>query len=291
MTQALWKETEEKTRAAVPAGEEDYLEDGLLHCGRCHTPKQCRIEVFGRTDTPMCLCRCAQQRLEAEREAQRRREFEYRVRDLKRAGFPSADMEKCAFDRDDGADPDLAALCRKYVAMWPEMKREGKGLLLYGDVGCGKTFMAACIANALMEQGVPCMVTNFSRLINTLSGMWQGKQEWIDSLNRFPLLVIDDLAAERDTEYAGEIVYSVIDARCRAGLPLIVTTNLTGDEMKHPGTRAKERAYSRLFEMCLPVRVRGKDRRKARLKQEYEEYMERMTGHGVEQAEGIALRV
>jgi DNA replication protein DnaC len=90
-------------------------------------------------------------------------------------------------------------------------------------------------------------------------------------LNKFDLLVIDDLASERDTEFMGEIVQNIIDSRYRAGLPLIVTTNLTADELKHPQEIRKRRIYSRLFEMCVPLEVQHKDRRKQKLINDYDE--------------------
>ena len=49
--------------------------------------------------------------------------------------------------------------------------KNGSGLLIWGDVGTGKSFFAGCIANALLEKGVPVLMTNFSRILNTLTGM------------------------------------------------------------------------------------------------------------------------
>jgi DNA replication protein DnaC len=109
-------------------------------------------------------------------------------------------------------------------------------------------------------------MTNFARIANTASGMWEGKQEYYDSLNDYQLLVLDDLAAERKTEYMSEIVFNVIDARYRAGLPLIVTTNLTSEELKHPADISYQRTFSRLLEMCIPLEVEGKDKRLEKLK-------------------------
>ena len=63
-----------------------------------------------------------------------------------------------------------------------------------------------------------------------------------------------------------EIVYNVIDARYRAKLPLIVTTNLTREELMHPADIRYQRIFSRLFEMCTPIEIAGKDRRKEALK-------------------------
>lgn len=256
---------------AIRAEDGDYIEDGLLYCGKCHTPKQCRVELFGEIRTPMCLCKCAKEKLDAEEEERKKREFIRHIKHLRKMGFPDSEMEKWSFDKDDHFNEKISTIARKYVDNFDEMKSRGKGLLFYGSVGTGKTFMSACIANALIEKGHPCLVTNFARLVNTISGMYDGKQQYIDGLDKFHLLVIDDLASERDTEYMGEIVQNIIDARYRSGLPLIITTNLTADELKHPAEMRKQRIYSRLFEMCVPIEVKGKDRRKEKLKSDYKE--------------------
>ena len=87
------------------------------------------------------------------------------------------------------------------------------GLLLWGPVGTGKSFIAGCIANALLDQGVPVMMTNFARLLNKLTDMCVGdRNAYIDSFNSFPLLIIDDLGVERNSEFAREQVFSVIDS-------------------------------------------------------------------------------
>ncbi|MDE6005882.1 MAG: hypothetical protein K2G88_10945 [Oscillospiraceae bacterium] len=65
---------------------------------------------------------------------------------------------------------------------------------------------------------------------------------------------------------------NVIDTRCTFGLPLIVTTNLTADEMKHAKNISKKRIYSRLFEMTIPLEYVGEDRRKYTMLKNYEPY-------------------
>lgn len=68
-----------------------------------------------------------------------------------------------------------------------------------------------------------------------------------------------DQGVERDTEYALEQVFNVIDARVRSNLPLIVTTNLTLDELKHPVDLAHERIYSRVLERCVPLKINNQN--------------------------------
>lgn len=251
----------------------DYIsDDGLLYCGKCNTPKQCRVDWIDGTERIVyCVCKCRQEQIEAERIEQLRREKMLHIQRLRRLGFPDAEMQGWTFDKDDGKNEEITKVAKNYVENFAEMKKRGKGLLLFGEVGTGKSFAAACIANALIDKGDACLVTNFSRLVNTIQSRFDDRQEYIDSLNRFDLLVIDDLASERDTEYMSEIVYTIIDSRYRAGLPLIITTNLTSEELKHPAEIRKQRIYSRLFEMCVPIEVQGFDRRKKKLIDEYDE--------------------
>ena len=88
--------------------------------------------------------------------------------------------------------------------------------------------------------------------------------EYITRLCGFPLLILDDFGMERGTEYGLEQVYNVVDSRYRSGKPLIVTTNLTLEELQNPEDTAHARIYDRLTEMCCPVCITGENFRKAK---------------------------
>lgn len=263
---------EAKAAQTIKAEEGDYIVDGLLYCHRCGTPKQCRVEVFGRVRTPYCLCKCAVEQRDKEEAERKRIERMQEIAKLRKMGFPESEMANWNFAADDMANPKISHVAHNYAGNFDKMKERGKGLLFYGSVGTGKSFHAACIVNDLIDKGYPCLMTNFSRLVNTIQGMFEGKQNYIDSLNKFDLLVIDDLSAERDTEFMNEIVFNIIDSRYRAGLPLIITTNLTSDEIKHPADVKKQRTYSRLLEMTIPIEVAGKDRRRKKLVNDFAEF-------------------
>nr|DAI70422.1 MAG TPA: Replicative helicase [Caudoviricetes sp.] len=258
----------------------DYLnEDGLLMCGKCHTPKQCRFTATwdGKEKNPYTLCDCERERRYAEEQARQTQNLRIEVNRLRKLGFPDSEMADWTFAHDDGTDPKTTSIAHKYVDNFTEMKKRGKGLLLYGPVGTGKTYAAACIANELINQGRPCLVTNFARITNTLQGMFEGKQRYLDDFNRLDLLVIDDLSAERDTSYMNEMIFNIIDSRYRSGKPLIVTSNLTQAELTGPCSVDKQRIYSRLLEMCVPVEVKGTDRRQKKLQDDSAE-MARLLG-------------
>ena len=263
---------EERAKQTIKAAEGDYFVDGLLYCGKCNTPKQCRVAIFGKERTPMCLCKCEVEKRDREEAERKKIERMMEIQKLRRMGFPESEMYKWTFAADDMEHPKISGVMRNYAGNFEKMRQKGKGLLLYGSVGSGKSFYAACIVNHLIDEGIPCLMTNFSRLVNTIQGMYDGKQDYIDGLNRFDLLVIDDLSAERDTEYMNEIIFNIIDSRYRAGLPLIVTTNMTAEEIKNPADIRKQRIYSRLLEMTIPIEVSGYDRRRQKLKDDYAEF-------------------
>lgn len=253
-------------RIAANVGQEpdDFTDTvtGLLHCGKCQTPKQCRVTIFEQERLLPCLCQCEQERREAEDAARREQERLNRIHRLKANALQEKALFAYTFDRDDGQNPAMK-YARRYVKHWAAMKERGQGLLLWGGVGTGKTFAAACIAHALTEQAVPVLMTNFSKILNSLSGMFsEDRNKYLASFHHFSLLIIDDLGIERNSEYALEQVYNVVDSRYLSRLPFIITTNLPLAELQAPKDLAHARIYDRVLERCTPICFNGPNYRK-----------------------------
>lgn len=246
-----------------------YGEDGFLYCGKCHTRKQTEVTIPAFGDHPErkarfgVPCQCEEAEIEKRERERERKDFEQRMEALRRDGITDPAYLRYTFAQDDRRNPDVTDVCLRYVQNWKEMKAENIGILFYGDVGTGKSFLACAIANALLGRLVSVSVTNFPRLLNAIQGTFdEERQRRIDSLQRYSLLVIDDLGVERDTAFSVEQVYNVIDTRARSGKPVIITTNLSMKDLQNPPSLAYKRIYDRVLEMC-PIRLKmvGESRR------------------------------
>lgn len=242
----------------------DYMENGLLHCGKCKTPKQLRMTFPGK-DRPEIVSIACQCMKDDDAEAERRDAKQKFDSDMEKrlATYSITDRwyKGNTFATDDSPESKVSKTCRGYVKKWAEVKENGLGLLMYGSVGTGKSFYACSIVNALLDKRVPAAVTSFPRLLNILQGA-SDRQAVIDHLQSYHLLVIDDLGAERASTYAEEQVFAVIDARVRSGLPMIITTNLSIEEISNPGSMQYKRIYDRIIEACpAHVRMVGDSRR------------------------------
>ena len=254
----LEKTTNEEIKAA-----DDYTDDdtGLLMCGQCRTKKQKKISFLGEERIVGCLCRCAAEKLEKEREEYRVKEELLNIQKMKSAGLQDSTFYNYTFDRCDASQKN-ATYAKRYVEHFLEMAQTGQGLLFWGNVGTGKTFLAGCIANALLEQKISVLMTSFPKILNALGGLYSSERnEYLASLNRYTLLVIDDMGIERESQYTVETIYTIIDERYKSGKPFIITTNIQLDALKNPQDVEHARIYDRIMERCMPVYFGGRNYR------------------------------
>ncbi len=259
----------EKIAGQPQKNPDDYEKDGILYCGNCHEPKQAWIDWLpdseGNAQKKLVsvLCKCEQERDTREDEIRKSKQFNISLNQMREdcGIYQPQSIKTLSLDNDDAPDSMISKTCRKYVAEWQKMKEKNIGILFYGSKGTGKSFYASCIVNALEKIQVPTAIVSTPSLMATLSGTWD-KAEIIRDLNFFHLLAIDDLGAERSTEYASEIMYNVIDSRYRAKLPTIITTNLDLADMQAETDIWRSRIYDRVIEMCpIAIRMDGESRR------------------------------
>ena len=243
--------------------EDEYINpnNGLIYCKTCGERRQTvlRIPFYPNYSIPRCICPCQQKAIDLRREEQEKRQRMERIKRRKAQGLQDRYLYDYTFANDNGQNP-LMAKARAYVEHWDDAYKNNAGLLLFGDVGTGKSFFAGCIANALLEKDVPVLMTNFPSILNRLTGMFaEDRLDFVASMDAYDLLIIDDLGVERSTEYAMEQMFTVIDSRYRSRKPMIITTNLKLDGIKHPSDLAHARIYDRILERCAPILFAGKD--------------------------------
>ena len=212
MVEHIIEQTAQKVKENQNLQNTDYLDaEGLCWCGICGERKENRYKVLGHDRILPCLCRCDREKLEAQKEEERKQDFAIKVSNLKSVGLTEPRFREWRFENDNGSTPKLD-IARQYVENWKDMQQRNIGYVLMGPVGTGKSFFAGCIANALMEQGIAVMMTNFSRILNELTKPYADKNEFISHLVYYPLLIIDDLGIERKVKIFRYVTESTFDS-------------------------------------------------------------------------------
>lgn len=205
------------------------------------------------------------------------REFDQRLYEKQLESFGDASaLYHYRFQNDNGSVKQLEQ-ARRYVEHWAQMQEQNLGLLFWGKPGNGKTFAAGCIANALLEtegMHIPSVkMTTFGTILNKLPGMSAQDKEWyLGGFQTCDLLILDDFGMERQMVYAREQIFNIIDGRYLAQKPLIVTTNLSLSELKHPRDMVEQRIFDRVLELCVPVCFDGESLRQAKVKERMQLY-------------------
>ena len=231
-------------------------ENGVLRCSVCREPRRAFIEAIGREMPVACSCfdREAAEQKRQDRIAAARQKAETCI-------LYDGSYNSFTFAGDNSPESAASIQCRAYVERWADMERKNFGLILSGTLGTGKSYYAAAVVNALRAQGVTALIVTTSRLINALRAS-RDPLGVTDELNSFQLVALDDLGAERDTDFAVEQIENFINDRILINRPLIVTTNLTGKELNAPPDLRYARIFDRVLTMCpRPVILTGQSRR------------------------------
>lgn len=197
-----------------------------------------------------------EQKLAADAEAEKQRtERDRYQRRLERSGLPALLQAVKLDDLDIDANSDSIRSARAWAA------GEITSLVLSGDVGVGKTYLAAAATNEMLQRRAARWVTAPRFMIMARSDFRAEARQEITELLLQPklALVLDDLDKANATAYALDLLFEAIDARLNAGTPLLVTTNLRWPALKE---RFGEALASRLA-TATGHRMEGSDRRRA----------------------------
>jgi DNA replication protein DnaC len=154
---------------------------------------------------------------------------------------------------------------RDFAAAIDERLDEGRGLWLMGEVGTGKTTLAMLVSKAAVEAGRTVAIYSLPRLLARIRRTYDaeaGEQsflEFFERLTSVDLLHIDDLGAEKRSDWVLEQLYAIIDERYESERSVVVTTNLDQPALEE---QIGPRTVSRLVEICGdPLPLYGDDQR------------------------------
>jgi DNA replication protein DnaC len=142
--------------------------------------------------------------------------------------------------------------------------QEGRGLWLFGDTGTGKTTLAMLISKAALEAGKTVAIYSLPKLLARIRRTYDSEPggdsylSFFERLTSVDLLHIDDLGAEKRSDWVLEQLYALVNERYEAQRSILITTNLPHPELEE---QIGSRTVSRLTQICDEVEVRGEDRR------------------------------
>lgn len=160
----------------------------------------------------------------------------------------SATLEN--FERREGAEKALE-ICKRYLVKFDTLKE--KSLFITGDPGNGKSHLAAAIAKSLQERGKTVVFQDTTELLRRIRKTFsrenkESEQEIMSSLLDCDLLIIDDLGAEKVTDWTAEVLFTIINGRYRKLLPTLITSNFRLSELRDRLGVHGMRICDRIFE-------------------------------------------
>lgn len=202
--------------------------------------KKCGQKRYFQQNNFVTICHCECQAAEVEekerqRKAQEKMQSLQKLKDLSLLGkrYENASFENLDLNRP--ADfVNAVQRCKKFCENWDEIKKQGLGIYLYGDVGTGKSVLTACIGNYLLSKFITVLFTNFfeiaKQIKKTFADNSMTESAFIDRLTSVDLLIIDDLGTEIATKngektWIQDKIYDVINARYINQKSTIFTSN------------------------------------------------------------------
>lgn len=152
----------------------------------------------------------------------------------------------------------------RYAERFHQNLEIGKGLIIMGKIGTGKTHLAAAVLHKVISQMRTGILMAVPELLDKIRATYRedapiGSETLLEELKKVNLLILDDIGKERPTIWARERLYVIINARYENMLPTVYTTNCNEEELRQ---QIGEAITSRIYETCEPVLLTGSDYRK-----------------------------
>lgn len=235
-----------------------------IHICKDHGEYEVKVITLLGSERAIGSCEQCAAAEQAEKDAMAQRRAKAMAADLAKrilpARFHGSDFDSYKADTD--GQRRALAICRRYADRWEDRKAKGGCLVLCGNPGTGKTHLAAAIIKAILPMEVdgyavfeplrPRGVANYTTataMTREIKATYNRdsddtEQAVIERLSSVPLLVIDEVGAQRGTETELLLIQEVIDGRYQRVLPTILISNLQESELsEYIGERALDRLY------------------------------------------------
>lgn len=251
----------------------EFLREGLPYCGKCKEPRFA-FPVDGEDWCVSVKCRCQRDEISRKKREKAQELRMERLASLKTASlmgreFENATFETCKHDRGSSFE-EAWKLCKNYCLRSGEFYDVGVGIYLCGNRGVGKTHLAHCIANSLIKQEKPVLVTSVYKIAeqirSTFGSYGNNKAElFMSRLAKVDFLIIDDFGAETlskngESNWLQEKLFEVINDRYNDKKPTIFTSNYSITDLGKSG-RITPRLYDRIIARCKEVKIIGSSQR------------------------------
>ena len=201
-------------------------------------------------------CTCRPRRIARRRSASLAARLPKRFREVSFEREPLVSIER--------ANPHQVRAVRAYVNAIGDNLDQGRGIWFTGDVGTGKTTLAMLISMAALEAGRTVAIYSLPKLLARIRRTYDSEPggdsylSFFERLTSVDLLHIDDLGAEKRSDWVLEQLYALVNERYEAQRSVVITTNLPHPQLEE---QIGSRTVSRLTQMCDEVEVLGEDRR------------------------------
>lgn len=239
-----------------------------------------QIEVLGRKRWVQPICKCEQDVKRAEVDKLVRAKEENEVRELFSISnigdkYLNASFEN--FEVRPGSE-NAYKIAKHYAEHFEEYGPES--IMIWGEPGNGKTHLAAAVHNHLTKQGKVVVFISMPELLNKIKATFNSSNketevQILKALNVCDLLIIDDLGAEKTSDWVQEKVFTIIDGRYRHQKPILATSNIRPADLID---KIGKRAYDRILEMSQPIENKATSYRREIAKQRLSKFDEILRG-------------